>query len=49
MRQKLSTGLAFQKVVTRKDLIVRITIKNHNGSPGSVVRLHKAWELSLGF
>ena len=41
--QETVTGLAFQKVVTRKDF------KNHRVSPVSVERLQKARELSLGF
>jgi len=33
-----------QKGLDRKD-----ALKNHWVSPGSIVRLNKAWELSLGF
>ncbi len=41
--QETLTGLAFQKLVTRKD------VKNHRVSPVSVERLQKARALSLGF
>ena len=44
------TGLAVQKVVTRKDLIGRMPSKIIVLLvPVSIVRLHKARELSLGF